>query len=394
MKKIALILSILTFYQPITTWAQRVDRGDLRPLNYSWKNTANELSIVSYNVQNLFDIEHAEGKNDFEFLPKKLSNGRINKIKQDGCEAMRNEYYKQRCFAIDWTADRLKLKIKQIARALSLQGDMPDVLSLQEVENLQVTQQLAMALGYKAEHVNISTSSDRRGIDVAVIYSDAKLRYLSSGSKEVIISGKEMKTRPIFWSVFQIKGSREKLAVFAVHWPSQGGSAATRMAAAKALLEAMKVVKNRYKSLHVLVNGDFNTTRYDRPHAIVNVLDKGTNALHDSMTILLQEDKNTFYRMALGSYFYKRSMNWNYFDKILVSESLLENKSDLTLDKNSFRILAMEEITQTHVETYDNNHSFANVIHGTPLPYDHTSLSPSKAGFSDHFPVRAILKIK
>ena len=75
--------------------------------------------IGFYNVENLFDVTHDQGKNDYEYLP-------------DG--------------ANEWTADKYAVKLKNIARVIDDihkdNGMWHTVLGLAEVENRHVLEDL------------------------------------------------------------------------------------------------------------------------------------------------------------------------------------------------------------------------------------------------------------
>ena len=105
-----------------------------------------EIMLMQYNVENLFDAEHDAGKDDEEFTPA----GRQK-----------------------WTAEKLAAKMAQLAKAIRWVngGRGPDILALQEVENIDVLKQLVAGhlhdLGY-GDPVLVE-GPDARGIDVALV---------------------------------------------------------------------------------------------------------------------------------------------------------------------------------------------------------------------------------
>ena len=46
-----------------------------------------KLNVMFYNVENLFDTVHDEGKDDWSFLPNSL------KEKKEQCKKIKNDYY-------------------------------------------------------------------------------------------------------------------------------------------------------------------------------------------------------------------------------------------------------------------------------------------------------------
>ena len=164
-------LSYVIFLVLSTTYCQAdelMSRNQLKPLDYSWTQNSSELSVMSYNVENLFDTLHDEGKLDHEYLPLKLENGQTNQVKLDACNAISLEWRRESCLKTDWSQDKLNLKFRQIEKVLRLQGGLPDILALQEVENASVVSQLLNHMGANRYDLHISNSLDVRGIDNAI----------------------------------------------------------------------------------------------------------------------------------------------------------------------------------------------------------------------------------
>ena len=67
-----------------------------------------QISVMTYNAENLFDTRHDPGKNDWTYLP--LAEKRSNQDVQDYCRKLRNRYYRQQCLTIDWSYKVLKQK--------------------------------------------------------------------------------------------------------------------------------------------------------------------------------------------------------------------------------------------------------------------------------------------
>ena len=112
-----------------------------------------------YNLENLFDTFHDEGKNDYEYLP-------------DGGNA--------------WTDAKYAKKLSNMARVIAAMkednGAWHAVLGVSEVENRHVLEDLvsepAIAdAGYQIVHYD---SPDRRGVDCALLYRPEIFKFITS----------------------------------------------------------------------------------------------------------------------------------------------------------------------------------------------------------------------
>src|SRR5262249_17752947 len=146
-------------------------------------------------------------------------------------------------------------------------------LSVEEVENSNVIAMLAKELGYAK--YKVTDSPDERGVDVAILYNEDKLTFVSSAEKE--IKDGNLKTRNLLVVNFSVKGaSNEILGVYANHWPSQGKKPEARMAAANALKDFVEEQSGKRAAershYHAILAGDFNTIDSDRPHPFHEII--------------------------------------------------------------------------------------------------------------------------
>ena len=166
-----------------------------------------------YNVENLFDTEHDEGKNDLAFTP-------------EGENA--------------WTPEKYELKLANIASVIAAMaeknGRWHTLLGLAEVENDRVLEDLVARpeiaeAGYKFIHVE---SPDVRGIDCALLYRPDEFKVVEThtlpydfDSASGIVFEKtpeeqaEFKTRDVLCVRGVLAG--EIFAVYVCHWPSRTG---------------------------------------------------------------------------------------------------------------------------------------------------------------------------
>src|SRR5690606_7311249 len=87
------------------------------------------------------------------------------------CHGTSNDYYKQQCLEVDWNDKKIEMKLKRVADVIMQEGTAPDILIMEEVENLNILERLRAnhlaKAGYK-EAILIE-GPDERGIDVAML---------------------------------------------------------------------------------------------------------------------------------------------------------------------------------------------------------------------------------
>lgn len=346
-----------------------------------------EIKVGTYNVLNLFDTEHDEGKQDYSFLP-------INHPKKKaGCETIKNEFYKKFCFKTDWTPERLKLKLQQIKFALSEQGPLPDVLGVMEIENENVLKMLAQTLGY--QKYLITNSDDKRGIDVALLWNPDRLDYIEHGEVD-LKDAIEFDSRNILRVHFHPKSAPANaiFAVYANHWPATMAPPKNRMAAAQALakeidLQTKKIGKDRY---YVLALGDFNTPEQEMPNAFHHVIYSPTweNKMYDVQSEFEATNTQMKFKMPPTSYYYSGSQNWVKFDRFAVSRNLVRGEGPGVV-LPSFRLVGTSALMRNITFT-DRSPDFYPLSQLIPKRYNANADKAQDAGYSDHLPV--IVKIK
>lgn len=201
-------------------------------------STAQRLTIVELNCENLFDYTHDEGKDDAEYLP----------------DATRH-----------WTKKRYWTKLNNIAQELLSCSDdgIPDMIALCEVENDSVMRDLTRrSLLRNAGYEYLMTSSpDLRGIDVALLYSPFSFAPIRSYSLRVTPVAGMRPTRDILYACGQMV-SGDTLHVFVVHAPSRYGgerySRPFRQAVAERLCQSIDSVRTLSPDAAILIAGDFN----------------------------------------------------------------------------------------------------------------------------------------
>ena len=213
---------------------------------------AEDLRVVSYNVENLFHPKHDTvcidsttfiEKDDYEWTP-------------DGERR--------------WSYTRYYRKVENIARVLTNIGewDGVDIVGLQEVENALCVKRLCYTLRpgeYDFVHYE---SPDPRGIDVALIYKKSRVDTLNSKPLPIPSpQGRESReeklvTRDILYVCVRVD-KRDTLHLFVCHLPSQRGGAAEsewkRTAVKEILQRSIDSVYALHPAAKIIVMGDMNS---------------------------------------------------------------------------------------------------------------------------------------
>ena len=201
-------------------------------------STAQQMTVVELNCENLFDYSDDVGKDDAEYLP----------------EATRH-----------WTKKRYWKKLNNIAQELLSTSDdgIPDLIALCEVENDSVLHDLTKrSLLRNAGYEYLMTSSpDLRGIDVALLYSPFSFAPVRSYPIRITPIDGMRPTRDILY-VSGLISSGDTLHVFVVHAPSRYGgerySRPFRQAVAERLCQSLDSIRAITTDAQILIAGDFN----------------------------------------------------------------------------------------------------------------------------------------
>jgi hypothetical protein len=224
-----------------------------------YKPDENAITIMSYNVENLFDTEDDVGKKDETYLPLAKKNERV----KAACRVGSRGYYLEQCLTMDWSEAKLARKLERLTDVLKKvrSGKGPDVLILQEVENINVLEiwrkQYLAEFNYKP--AILLEGPDERGIDVGVL---TRLEVVGKPKLHIakFVANKNLKkediseTRGILETTLKLDDG-SLLTVLAVHLPSQSNPSEMR----KQSLENINKIKSKLpKDRLVVVGGDFN----------------------------------------------------------------------------------------------------------------------------------------
>lgn len=259
-------------------------------------------AVGFYNLENLFDTCHDEGKNDYEFLA-------------DGT-------YK-------WNKIKYTHKLRNMARVLSEMGTdvLPmsvgcAVIGVSEVENAKVLDDLVAQeplakRGYKYCHVE---GPDRRGVDCALLYNP-KLFKVRDVKLVPFVQELEKDSNYYTRGFLTVSGTMagEHVTVVVAHLPSRFNGSYYREIGGKQM-RALKdsLIKDDPK-VKVLVMGDMNDDPMDpsmaeKLGAKREIKDVGDGDMYNPWwNVLAKEGRGTL--MYNGA--------WNLFDQIILSPSLL-----------------------------------------------------------------------
>ncbi len=256
--------------------------------NNNSDNNSDELFLMFYNVENLFDTLDSPNTKDEEFLP--LSEKK-------------------------WGSYRYNYKLKQLEKVFNKiiekenEKNLPDIIGLCEVENKLVIEDLLKTDVFKNHNYSIihKQSPDGRGIDCALLVN-SKFEVLQNDFIQINNPKESRTTREIVYS--KLKFKNQIINVFVNHWPSRwGGQEASnhkRVFVAKVLRKYID--ENTSQNDLNLIMGDFND--YPSNESLDEILVK------EDLLNLMSSSQVT----GIGSYNYRG--NWDWLDQIIISKEI------------------------------------------------------------------------
>ena len=307
---------------------------------------ASKFTVMTFNVENLFDNLDDSQKEDETYLPSSM---KTSKLHIDQCNKIEVFKWRDDCLNIDWNDEVIEYKLNVITETiLSYKEHGPDIIGLQEVENENILKQLYSRLkhhGYK--FYALVEGNDDRGIDNAFISKheilNSKLHQIefSGGSKDQIGD-----TRPILESVFLIKD--KEVSIYNVHFPAPHNPLFMR----KDAFTTLDKLGSNNKRIAVAL-GDFNVTSAE------NAKEKLYEKIHKNWFVSHIDQCSE----CKGTNYYFRDDRWSFLDAVMLKRG----------DSSEFVENSVEIIT-TDAHTRDD---------GSPLRFNSKGLY----GVSDHFPV-------
>jgi len=324
------------------------------------KTWSKPISIMTFNVGNLFDSRHDIGKNDYTYLPlkdKKLFGYHSR------CASIHVKKWRRECFSLDWNEQTVVAKIHQLTQVIRQYdaGQGPDILILQEVENLSILNRLKSQLDKSSYQTSLLLEGpDERGIDVAILskfplIKSAKLHIIpfKQPSSRTRVGRSARITRGILEAHLE-PFSGEKLVLFAMHFPSPFHPKWMR----KQALLFLNDLSQRYSHHEkVIAAGDVNIIPEESNELLRGIMGKDWLVSH---FIGCYE--------CIGSHYYARKDSWSFLDMIFVLKKAISNGT-MKIFRESIQVFRPSK------QQIDR--------HGHPRSFDPSSLQ----GVSDHWPI-------
>ncbi|MBQ7472377.1 MAG: endonuclease/exonuclease/phosphatase family protein [Prevotella sp.] len=308
-----------------------------------------------YNLENLFDTQHDEGKNDLQFTP-------------DG------DYH--------WNELKYKHKLYNMARVLSEMGTdvIPKVgcavIGVSEVENAHALTDLCNEPALKARNfqfVHIE-GPDKRGVDCALLYNPA------------LFTVRDIKLVPYIYDLpadsgratrgfFTVSGTLggDHIAVIVNHLPSRFAGSYYRELGARQIKVVVDSLLRDDPNCKVFVMGDMNDDPTNKS------MTEGLRGKAEIDKVKDGDMYNPWYnvltKQGVGTLRYNGA--WNLFDQILMSKNLLNQKNQK--DYSSLKYVKHQIFKRDYLFQSDGK-------------YKHNPLRTHAGGvwldgFSDHLPV-------
>lgn len=284
--KIKLLYLVLLFAPLLTLLAQE-KRYDIYAVGF-------------YNLENLFDTIHQQGKNDYEFLP-------------DGVNK--------------WSTKKYSNKIKNIAMVLDdMASSVPSsglaAVGVCEVENAAVLRDLVscgplVRRGWSFAHFE---GPDSRGVDCALLYNPKLFK--PTDAWLVPYTAAKRDTTYITRGFLVVKGEigGEVLHLIVNHWPSRYAKSPVRERAGVLVRQLKDSIVGTDPKAKVIILGDLNDNPDNKSvseslGAVRNKKDASTavSLYNPWWNILRQEGRGT----------QKYRGKWNLFDQIIVNGNLV-----------------------------------------------------------------------
>lgn len=321
------VISILAFAFAINSQAA-ADFRVIQQIENSAKPT--KISFMAYNVENLFDTEHDENRDDWAYLPLSFKQANADLMKKE-CAKMSTPFYQEQCLTMDWSEQVLKTKMDRVADTiLQINGRGPDILILEEVENLNVIQRLnneyLQAAGYKT--VVLVEGEDERGIDIGILSrfplaEPARINLIEFTPDANDANWKRPTTRGIMEAPLRLPNG-QTLYVFGFHFPSQSNPIQHRIDAVNTL---NKIMQAKGPGALVIAGGDSNITAVE---------DQKAGLASQNLASLWSVSHLVGCKDCSGTHFYKGA--WDYLDLLLFSQALAPAaNSSLTLLAETIR---------------------------------------------------------
>ena len=325
--------------------------------------------IGFYNLENLFDTYHDEGKNDYEYLPEGANK---------------------------WTEVKYRKKLHNMATVIQAMKEdnkvWHAVLGVSEIENRHVLEDLVsqpelLDANFQIVHYD---GPDRRGVDVALLYRPSVFQVLDSRSIPYTFDSSiqfdmteeekaDFRTRDILMVRGLLGG--EMFAFFVAHLPSRVGGKGgdLRSRGAEIMYEESMKLMEEFPDIKIVAMGDMNDNPTDLSmvkymRAKGNISEVGRKDFFSPFLPML--------KAGYGSLAYQGE--WNIYDIIVVNHNLVDSPRGrlgiIPIIKNKYygRVFHKPFMTQQEGD-----------YKGTP--FRTSSGGAFINGYSDHYPTYIVV---
>lgn len=313
--------------------------------------------VAFYNLENIFDTIHDEGKNDYEFLP----NGSYH-----------------------WDGNKYRGKVKNMARVLLDLGTdkVPTgaaLIGVSEVENSRVMDDLVAQPGMKErgmKYIHVE-GPDKRGVDCALLYNPQIFKPHKWFLQPYVYENGDTTRATRGYLTVQGNIDGDPLTVIVCHWPSRGATSYFREIAGKQVRHLTDSIAKADPKQRIIVMGDMNDDPDNASMA------KMLGARRKMKDVENGDFYNPWWEMlrdkGQGTLTYQGG--WNLFDQIVFSRNLLDVKGHKDYEHLT--------LYQWHIFRRDYLIQQEGRYKGSPKRT--TSSGVWVNGFSDHLPTVSYL---
>jgi len=320
------------------------------------------VTVMTFNVQNLFDNVDDPGKDDKAYLPidAKQSGIHISECKKIEVESWRDE-----CLNLDWSDEAIEHKLSVLATTIKQVGGGrgTDIIALQEVENASILERLRNEYLVDSGYLPgiLVEGTDVRGVDVAFL---SRLPILGEPKLHPLVleafPDRLGDTRGVLEATFELPDG-SLLTGYSVHFPAPFHPTEMRVLA----YQHLNAIRNELPAnRNIFAAGDFNTTSSE-----------------DEQQGILERFVRPFWSVAHdacdgcpGTQYYARDDSWSFLDMILYSPASGENTTwKIRADSVQLANRTAAQVTAD----------------GVPNRYR----SAARTGVSDHWPIVATIQV-
>ena len=315
-------------------------------------------TLAFYNVENLFDTINDVNKND------------------EASPIMEMNYNRSKVY------NKKLLNTSKVISGIGLDEtkNLPTIVGLCEVENRKVIEDLISTEALKSGNYGIShfDSPDERGIDVALIFRKSFFKVIDEKSMYLNIYDKTRNRQDYTRDQLVVKGELEGDIIYIIvnHWPSRSGgesrSRPLRNKAAELNKFIIDSIQNIDRKAKIITMGDFND---DPTNESIKKILNANNSKDDTKINELYNPMEDMHKKGMGTLAYRD--NWNLFDQILLTGSLINS--------------SYKSFSYYQSKIYDRKFLFNQSGRFKGYPFRSFAGGSFLDGYSDHLPVYILL---